>query len=139
MLSDTSIFIKSSRQLISTACFVISIPETLKLALNHIESVNFISPFHKALRLQVQKRIYEIHFNSKSDFMKFCVMIGYTTKLLPINSQVIALLVLKSRMSAMAEKNGIPISCLLLRGLFNYCLQKQPESVQQIARIIKFF
>ena len=124
MMNQKTIFIKSSRQLIATACIVISIPETYKLTISHIESVKFISPYHRAIRLQIKKKAHEIHFNSKSDFTKLCVMIGSTTKILPLNSQVIALLVLKARLGAMADKKGIPISCLLLCGLFNYCLQK---------------
>jgi hypothetical protein len=36
-------------------------------------------------------------------------MIGSTTKILPLNSQVIALLVLKARLGAMADRKGIPI------------------------------
>jgi hypothetical protein len=123
MMNQKTIFIKSSRQLIATACIVISIPETLKLTISHIESVKFISPYHRAIRLQIKKKNHEIHLNSKSDFTKLCVMIGSTTKILPLNSQVIALLVLKARLGAMADKKGIPISCLLLCGLFNYCLQ----------------
>jgi hypothetical protein len=88
---------------------VISIPETLKLTISHIESVKFISPYHRALLLQIKKKTHEIHFDSKSDFTKFCVMIGSTTKILPLNSQVIALLVLKARLGAMADRKGIPI------------------------------